>query len=72
MSTIPSTETLGTCPECGALVALTVCLQPDHVEYSGNCKDHGSFTRTESRLDMADLGTPINSTVGIHGQKKSA
>ena len=71
MSKIPSTETLGTCPQCGSLVALSVVLNPDTVEYHGTCADHGPFVRKESRLDMADLGMPISSMVGISGQSKS-
>lgn len=72
MKPLSSTETLGTCPTCHALCTLQVVLNTDTVEYHGTCKEHGDFMRTESRLDMADLGVPLSSNVGIAGQKKSA
>lgn len=72
MKPLSSTETLGTCPQCHSLVTLQVVLNTDTVEYHGTCDEHGEFVRTENRLDMADLGVPLSSTVGIAGQKKSA
>ena len=71
MSKIPSVETMGTCPVCGALLDITVELVPNEVVYRGECPEHGPFMRSEPRADMSELGIKISSTVGINGQHRS-
>ncbi len=71
MSKIPSVETMGTCPKCGILLDLTVEVAPEEVIYHGVCPEHGTFTRSEPRADLSELGVKVSSTVGIRGQQAS-
>jgi predicted RNA-binding Zn-ribbon protein involved in translation (DUF1610 family) len=68
---INSEDSMGTCPKCGKAVAIQVELATDEVRYHGRCPEHGHFTRLRDRMDMADLGKQISSTVGIKGQQHS-
>lgn len=67
-----SKETIGTCPECGALVNVNVELSHDHIMYHGECDDHGKFTKKRPRRDFSDMGEQVSSNIGIKGQMKNS